>query len=78
MPPRPGFGFITTAGTPPEAIARLNGEINAILAAKDIQDKMTALGQQVKTMTPAQLGALIAEDSARWGQVVRDNNISAQ
>ena len=29
-------------------------------------------------MTPAQLGALIAEDSARWGQVVRENNISAQ
>ena len=28
-------------------------------------------------LTPAQLGALIAEDSARWSQVVRDNNISA-
>ena len=72
------FGFITTAGTPPDVLARLNREINTILGMKDIQDKMVALGQQVKTMTPAQLGALIAEDSARWGQVVRDNNISAQ
>jgi tripartite-type tricarboxylate transporter receptor subunit TctC len=72
------FGWVTTAGTPPEVLNRLNSEINTILGSKDIQDKMTALGQQVRTMTPAQLGALIAEDSARWGQVVRDNNISAQ
>jgi len=72
------FGFITTAGTPGEVVARLNKEINAILATKDIQDRMLGLGQEVKTMTPAQLGTLIADDSARWGQVVRDNQISAQ
>ena len=72
------FGWVTTAGTPPEVLNKLNSEINTILGSKEIQDKMTALGQQVRTMTPAQLGALIAEDSARWGQVVRDNNISAQ
>ena len=72
------FGFITTAGTPPEVIARLNKEVNAILATKEFQDRMVQLGQEVKAMTPAQLGALIAEDSARWGQVVRDNQISAQ
>lgn len=72
------FGFVTTAGTPPDVVAKLNTTINALLLQKDLQDKMAALGQQVQTMTPAQLGALIAEDSARWGQVVRDNNISAQ
>ena len=72
------FGWVTTAGTPADVLNRLNSEINTILGSKDIQDKMAALGQQVRTMTPAQLGALIAEDSARWGQVVRDNNISAQ
>jgi tripartite-type tricarboxylate transporter receptor subunit TctC len=72
------FGWVTTAGTPADTINRLNSEINTILSSKEIQDKLTALGQQVRTMTPAQLGALIAEDSARWGQVVRDNNISAQ
>jgi tripartite-type tricarboxylate transporter receptor subunit TctC len=72
------FGFITTAGTPPDVIARLNREVNTILGQKDIQERMLALGQEIKTMPPAQLGALIAEDSARWGQVVRDNNISSQ
>lgn len=70
------FGFITTAGTPPEIVKRLNTEINAILATPEMRDKMTGLGQEVRTMTPAQLGALIKEDSERWGQVVRDNKIS--
>lgn len=70
------FGFITTAGTPPEIVKRLNTEINTILATPEMRDKMTGLGQEVRTMTPVQLGALIKEDSDRWGQVVRDNKIS--
>ena len=72
------FGFVTTAGTPPELVAKLNGTINTILGQKEIQDKLVALGQHPTTMTPAQLGSLIADDSARWGQVVRENKISAQ
>jgi tripartite-type tricarboxylate transporter receptor subunit TctC len=72
------FGFVTTAGTPPDVINKLNSTINAIVGTKDIQDRMSALGQQTKTMTPAQLGALVAEDAARWSQVVRDNNIRSE
>ena len=72
------FGFVTTAGTPPEVIQRLNSEINTILGSREIVDKMSGLGQQVRSATPAQLGALIAEDSARWGQVVRENNIRGE
>jgi tripartite-type tricarboxylate transporter receptor subunit TctC len=72
------FGFVTTAGTPPDVINKLNSEINTILGTREVQDKMNGLGQLVRTLTPAQFGALIAEDSARWGQVVRDNNIRAE
>ena len=69
------FGFVTTAGTPAPVIQKLNTEINSIVQDKAIADNFTLLGMQVKTATPAQLGAMIAEDAARWGQVVRDNNI---
>ncbi len=72
------FGFVTTAGTPPDVINKLNSEINTILGTREIQDKMNGLGQLVRTLNPAQFGALIAEDSARWGQVVRENNIRAE
>lgn len=69
------FGFVTTVGTPPETINRLNADINRILQTREYSEKMAALGQQISIKTPAQLSALITEDSARWGQVVRDNNI---
>lgn len=72
------FGFVTTAGTPPAIVQRMNTEINAILATRDMQDRMAGLGQQVQAMSPSQLGALIANDVARWGQVVRDTQISTQ
>jgi len=72
------FGFVTTAGTPPPIIERLNREIGAIIQTKAYTDRMEALGQQVRTATPAQLGKMIADDSTRWGQVVRDNNILSQ
>lgn len=69
------FGVITTAGTPPAIVNRLNTEINRILQDPAIKAKLVELGQQVATATPAELGKMIADDSARWGQVVRDNNI---
>lgn len=71
------FGFVTTAGTPPAVVNRLNADINAAVQTKEVSDKFASLGMQVRTSTPDQLGAMIAADSARWGQVVRDNNIRA-
>jgi tripartite-type tricarboxylate transporter receptor subunit TctC len=71
------FGFVTSPGTPPEIVNKLNSTLNAITAQKDIQERMAGLGQQTRTISPAQLGALISEDAARWSQVVRDNNIKA-
>ncbi len=72
------FRFVTTAGTPPAVVQKLNTEINTILATREMRERMAALGQQVNTMRPAQLSALIADDVARWGQVVRDGRISMQ
>lgn len=72
------FGFVTTAGTPPAIVQRLNTEINVILATREMQERMAGLGQQVQAMNPSQLGVLIADDVARWSRVVRDTQISAQ
>lgn len=69
------FGFVTTAGTPQAVIDRLNREIGAIVKTPAYEKRMANLGQQVRTTTPAQLGRMIAEDSARWGKVVRDSGI---
>lgn len=70
------FGFVTTAGTPSETINKLNTEINRILQTREFNDRMAALGQQISIKTPSQLTALIADDSARWSQVVKETHIS--
>lgn len=71
------FGVITTAGTPPEIVNRLNSVLNAALESPDMQQKFRGFGVQVRTTTPQKLGELIAQDVARWGPVIRENNIQS-
>ena len=70
------FGFVTTAGTPPAVVDRLNREINLMLDTPAMRERMQGLGQQLRTTTPARLGEMIAQDNARWGTVVREAGIN--
>ena len=65
------YGLGVTAGTPPEVIARLNREINAALADPAIAARLKALGTTVLPGTPADFARLIAEETAKWAEVVR-------
>lgn len=71
------FGVITTAGTPPEIVNRLNSVLNGALEGPDIQQRFRTFGVQVRTTTPQKLGEQIAQDVARWGPVIRENNIQS-
>ena len=71
------FGFIAAAGTPAEVVARLNDAINRSLQAPDMQQRFAGFGVLAKTASPARVGEMIAEDVARWGPVILDNNIRA-
>jgi tripartite-type tricarboxylate transporter receptor subunit TctC len=72
------FGFIANAGTPPELAARLNEVINQALEAQDIRERFATYGVLAKPVSIKKLADLIAEDVARWGAVVRTNNIRAE
>ena len=69
-------GFLASKGTPPAMAARLNSEINKILAMPDISKKITELGGDVRTGTPAEFGAWLTKAIAEWGEVVKAENIS--
>ncbi len=69
------FGFYAPAGTPPAVVNRLNTEINRILASPAIQDRIQALGGVPAPMTPAEFQAKAAEDSARFGGIIRERSI---
>jgi tripartite-type tricarboxylate transporter receptor subunit TctC len=64
--------------TPSEIIARLNREINAALADPTIKARLANLGGAVLTGSPADFGKLIADDTEKWGKVIRAANIKPE
>jgi len=70
------FGFYAPAGTPEAVITRLNTEINRILSTPALKERITALGGVPAPMSPAEFGAKAAEDSRRFGAIIRERKIS--
>ena len=69
------FGFYAPAGTPAAVISRLNTEINKILGSPAVKERIAALGGAPLPLTPAQFAAKAAEDSKRFGAIIRERKI---
>ena len=69
------FGVYAPAGTPADVVARLNREINKILATPAARERIAALGGEAAPMTPAEFGARAAEDGVRFGALIRSRHI---
>ena len=65
------------AKTPPEIIAKLNKTINAVLAEPAMKTRFTELGAEPMIMTPAEFGKYMAEETEKWGKVVKFAHIKA-
>jgi tripartite-type tricarboxylate transporter receptor subunit TctC len=61
--------------TPMEIVERLNSEINAGLTDSNIKARLADLGGTVLAVSPADFGRLIAEETEKWGKVIRAANI---
>jgi tripartite-type tricarboxylate transporter receptor subunit TctC len=64
-------GVAAPKGTPADVIARLNKEINAGLADPRMKARFADLGAMVSAGTPAEFGTFIADETEKWGKVVR-------
>ncbi|MFC7553841.1 tripartite tricarboxylate transporter substrate-binding protein [Pseudoroseomonas wenyumeiae] len=53
-------------GTPEAAIARLNTELNAAMAAPEMLARVAGLGIETAPWTPAQLNSFVATENAQW------------
>jgi len=65
------YGLVAPAGTPREAIERLNREITLVLQREHIQEKLKASTVEARTSTPEQFGAYMQSEIARYGKLVR-------
>lgn len=71
------YGIGAPKNTPTEIIDRLNEEINASLGDPKIKARLTDLGGTALPGSPADFGKLIAEETEKWGKVVRFAGIKA-
>ena len=69
------FGFYAPAGTPEAIVTRLNSEINRSLATPALQERIAAIGGVPAPMSPAQFAAKAAEDSKRFGAIIKERRI---
>lgn len=77
----PGFeayawqGLAGPAGLPAATVARLNGALNQALAADEVRQKLAELGVEPSPSTPEAFARHVAQQTARWGEVIRTAGI---
>ncbi len=72
------FGLGAPKNTPTEIVDKLNREINAALADPNMKARLADLDGDVLALSPADFGKLIADETEKWGKVIRAANIKAQ
>jgi tripartite-type tricarboxylate transporter receptor subunit TctC len=72
------YGVVGPAGLPDAIVKRLNSELGKIAAMPDVQAAFAKQGAIPGGGTPADFAAFMREESARWGEVVRKNDIKLQ
>jgi tripartite-type tricarboxylate transporter receptor subunit TctC len=72
------FGLGAPRATPAEIIDRLNWEINAALADARMKGQLAELGGTVLPGSPSDFGKLMAEETEKWGNVIKFANIKPE
>ena len=77
----PGFeayewnGVFVPVGTPSDIVKKLNAGLNEVLRQPDIVARLKQLNIDSRANTPDEFRAFVAEETVKWGKVVRDAGI---
>jgi tripartite-type tricarboxylate transporter receptor subunit TctC len=72
------FGVGAPKVTPAEIVEKLNKEVNTALTDPNIKSRLADLGGTALPGSPADFGKLIAEETEKWGKVIRAANIKPE
>ena len=70
------YGIAGPKGIPPHVIDILNKAFTAAISDPKMKARIAELGGEPMPMSPAQFGKLVADETEKWGKVVRAANIS--
>ena len=71
------LGIMAPKGTPREIVARLNTEINRIVAKPEVRDEWAKQGAAAMAMTPDDFARYLADDIAKWERIVKISGAKA-
>jgi tripartite-type tricarboxylate transporter receptor subunit TctC len=72
------FGLMAPTGTPRPVIDWLNAASRKAFAVPETHERLTKLGLQIPLGTPEEFGSLIAAESKRWGDVIKQGGIKLE
>ena len=72
------YGILAPVGTPGAIVTRLNADLLKIIATPEIKTQFAVQGIEPAGGRPDQFGALIRDDTARWGKLIKEASIKAE
>jgi tripartite-type tricarboxylate transporter receptor subunit TctC len=72
------FGFFVPPGTPPEVVARLNRELDAIARSPEVADRLDRLGAETAGGSPEQFARTVRDEHAGWKALIQRAGIKAE
>jgi tripartite-type tricarboxylate transporter receptor subunit TctC len=70
------YAVFVAAKTPRAIVDRLNDAVRKAIAMDDVSERLISTGADPVLSTPEQLADLLNRDYARWGKLIRENNIT--
>ena len=71
-------GILAPAGTPKEAVSKLNASINAALKMEDVRSRLTGAGIEIQGGTPEHFAGVIRNEIEKWGRIVKEAGIQPE
>jgi tripartite-type tricarboxylate transporter receptor subunit TctC len=68
-------GILAPAGTPPEIVDRLNAAINQGLKSPAMNSNLGRLGAQANAGSPQDFAAFIADETTKWGAIIKASGV---
>jgi tripartite-type tricarboxylate transporter receptor subunit TctC len=72
------IGMLAPAGTPASIINKISADLREVLALPDTKNTLITQGATPWPMTPEQFAQRIKSDQARYGRIIKENNLSAE
>jgi tripartite-type tricarboxylate transporter receptor subunit TctC len=72
------WGIVAPAGTPPAIVARLNADVQKVLAQPEVRERLEREGAEIVSGPPERLGTLIATDLAEWKKLIVEAKITLE